>query len=163
MRWFRRICLMMTPSNGYIFRVIGVLWGPGNSPVNSPHKGQWRRTLMFSLICVWTNGWVKTRDASDLRRHHAHCCVTVNISRESNPPWTKQITKTKQCKTKQYFAYSIAFRAASSFSAELYFHITKSYHVYSVGPSCNKQLSKLSLVVGILHSCDMVRNYVAIR
>ena len=22
-------------------------------PVNSPHKGQWRRALMFSLICVW--------------------------------------------------------------------------------------------------------------
>ena len=28
-------------------------------PVNSPHKGQWRRALMFSLICAWINGWVK--------------------------------------------------------------------------------------------------------
>ena len=27
-------------------------------PVNSPHKGQWRGALMFSLICVWINGWV---------------------------------------------------------------------------------------------------------
>ena len=29
----------------------------GNSPVpvNSPHKGQWRGALMFSLICVWIN------------------------------------------------------------------------------------------------------------
>ena len=27
------------------------------SPVDSPHKGQWRRALMFSLICAWTNGW----------------------------------------------------------------------------------------------------------
>ena len=29
----------------------------GNSPgaVNSPHKGQWRRALMFSLICAWIN------------------------------------------------------------------------------------------------------------
>ena len=26
-----------------------------NWPVNSPHKGQWRRALMFSLICTWTN------------------------------------------------------------------------------------------------------------
>ena len=26
---------------------------------NSPHKGQWRGALMFSLICVWINGWVK--------------------------------------------------------------------------------------------------------
>ena len=24
----------------------------GNSPVNSPHKGQWRGDLMFSLICA---------------------------------------------------------------------------------------------------------------
>ena len=23
------------------------------SPVNSPHKGQWRGALMFSLICIW--------------------------------------------------------------------------------------------------------------
>ena len=28
------------------------------SPVNSPHKGQWRGTLMFSSVCVWKNGWV---------------------------------------------------------------------------------------------------------
>ena len=27
-------------------------------PVNSPHKGQWRGALMFSLICVWIYGWV---------------------------------------------------------------------------------------------------------
>ena len=29
------------------------------SPVNSPHKGQWRGALMFSLICAWINGRVK--------------------------------------------------------------------------------------------------------
>ena len=32
-------------------------------PVNSPHKGQWRGALMFSLICVWINGWVNDREA----------------------------------------------------------------------------------------------------
>ena len=37
-------------------------------PVNSPHKGQWRRALMFSLICAWTNGWVNNRGSGDLRR-----------------------------------------------------------------------------------------------
>ena len=26
------------------------------SPVNSPHKRQWRGALMFTLICVWING-----------------------------------------------------------------------------------------------------------
>ena len=28
--------------------------GIHRSPVNSPHKGQWRRALMSFLICVWT-------------------------------------------------------------------------------------------------------------
>ena len=51
----------------------------GNStvPVNSPHKSQWRGALMFSLICVWINGWVNNREAGDLRRYRAHCDVTV--------------------------------------------------------------------------------------
>ena len=40
--------------------------------VNSPYKGQWRRTLMFSLICAWINGLVNNRKAGDLRRHRAH-------------------------------------------------------------------------------------------
>ena len=47
------------------------------SPLNSSHKGQWRRALMFSLICVWTNGWVNYRDAGDLRRRRPHYDVTV--------------------------------------------------------------------------------------
>ena len=29
--------------------------GIHRSPMNSPHKGQWRGTLMFSLICAWIN------------------------------------------------------------------------------------------------------------
>ena len=43
--------------------------GIHRSPVNSPHKGQWRGALMFSLICVCINGWVNKRKAGDLRRH----------------------------------------------------------------------------------------------
>ena len=31
------------------------------SPVNSPHKGQWRGALMFTLICGRINGWVNNR------------------------------------------------------------------------------------------------------
>ena len=46
-------------------------------PVNSPHKGQWRGALMFSLICAWINGWVNNREAGDLRRHRPHYDVTV--------------------------------------------------------------------------------------
>ena len=51
--------------------------GIHRSPVNSPHKGQWRGALMFSLICVWINGWVNNREAGDLRRYRAHYDVTV--------------------------------------------------------------------------------------
>ena len=46
-------------------------------PVNSPHKGQWRGAFMFSLICAWINGWVNNRQAGDLKRHRAHCDVSV--------------------------------------------------------------------------------------
>ena len=38
------------------------------SPVNFPHKGQWRGALMFSLINAWINDWVNNREAGDLRR-----------------------------------------------------------------------------------------------
>ena len=51
--------------------------GKHRSPVDSPHKGQWRGALMFSLLCTWTNGWVNSRDAGDLRHHRAHDDVTV--------------------------------------------------------------------------------------
>ena len=51
--------------------------GIHRSPVNSPHKGQWRGALMFSLICVWINDWVNNGEAGDLRRYPAHCDVTV--------------------------------------------------------------------------------------
>ena len=47
------------------------------SPVNSPHRGQWRGALMFSLICSWINGWVNNPEAGDLIRHRAHYNVTV--------------------------------------------------------------------------------------
>ena len=46
-------------------------------PVNSPHKGQWRGALMFSLICSWINGWVNNREAGDLIRHRAHYDITA--------------------------------------------------------------------------------------
>ena len=55
----------------------------GNSPVpvNSPHKGQWRGALLFSLICTRISGWVNNGEAGDLRRHRAHYDVTVmNLS-----------------------------------------------------------------------------------
>ena len=43
--------------------------GIHRSPVNSPHKGQWRGVT----------GWVNNREAGDLRRYRAHYNVTVIV------------------------------------------------------------------------------------
>ena len=49
------------------------------SLMNFLHKEQWCRALMFSLICVWVNGWVNNREAGDLRCHRVHHDVTVMV------------------------------------------------------------------------------------
>ena len=61
----------------------------GNSPVpvNSPHKGQWRGALVFSLIFVWINGWVNNREAGDLRRHRGH--YDVNVTSNMFLTWSR--------------------------------------------------------------------------
>ena len=51
--------------------------GIHRSPVNSPHKAQWRGALMFSLIWAWMNGCENNREVGDSRRHRAHYDVTV--------------------------------------------------------------------------------------
>ena len=56
------------------------------SPVDSLHKGQWRGALMFSLICACINGWVKNREAGDLRRHRAHYDVIIMLYYLTNSP-----------------------------------------------------------------------------
>ena len=53
------------------------VWGIHRSPVNFPHKGQWRGALMFSLICSWINGWINNHEAGNLRRHRAQYDVIV--------------------------------------------------------------------------------------
>ena len=49
------------------------------SPVNFPHKGQWRGALMFSLMYACINDWVNNREAGDLRLQHGHYDVIVMI------------------------------------------------------------------------------------
>ena len=51
--------------------------GIHRSPMNSPHKGQWRGALIFSLICAWINGQENNRETDDLRHHRAHYDVIV--------------------------------------------------------------------------------------
>ena len=83
--WDQDFTIMMTPSNGNIFHVADHL-----SPVNSPHKGQWCRALMFSLIWARINGWhgwVNNRKAGDLRRHRAHYDMIVMSSQLALRRW----------------------------------------------------------------------------
>ena len=57
--------------------------GIHRSPVNSPHKGQWRGALTFSLICAWIKDWVNNREAGDLTRHRAHYEAILMVSCKS--------------------------------------------------------------------------------
>ena len=75
--------VMMTSSNENVTewkRYWPYVRGIHRSPVNSPHKGQWRGASMFSLICVWINGWVNNREAGDLRHHCGRYDVIVILS-----------------------------------------------------------------------------------
>ena len=57
-------------------------------PVTSPHKGQWRGALMFSLICAYVNGWVNNHEDGDLRRHRADCDAIVMVWKKGhNVSW----------------------------------------------------------------------------
>ena len=47
------------------------------SPVDSPHKSQWRGAYMLYSIDALTKSWVNNPDAGVLRRHSAHYDVTV--------------------------------------------------------------------------------------
>ena len=69
--------IMETTSNGNISELLAICAEIRRSPVNSPHKGQCRGALTFSLVCAWINGWVNNGEAGDLRRHRAHYGVTV--------------------------------------------------------------------------------------
>ena len=59
------------------------VWGIHRSPVNSPHKGQWRG--------VRINDWVNNREAGDLRRHRGHYDVNVMDTIISPEIWNHTI------------------------------------------------------------------------
>ena len=73
----RALMNMMTSSKGTFSELLAIC--AGKSPVPGEFPGQWRGASMFSLICVWINGWVNNREAGDLRRYRAHYDVTVMV------------------------------------------------------------------------------------
>ena len=58
-------------------RYLPFVRGIHRSPLNSPHKGQWRGALAFFFICAWTSSLLYNEDTGDLRRHIAHYDVIV--------------------------------------------------------------------------------------
>ena len=83
--------------------LLAICAGNSPDPVNSPHKGQWRGALVFTLICARINGWVNNCKAGDLRRNRAHydvivivgmgsCrCVILGTQTTSNTAWQIEI------------------------------------------------------------------------
>ena len=92
--------------------------GIHRSPVNSPHKGQRRGALMFSLICVWINGWVNSRETGDLRRYRAHCDVTVMWAHTQNDPciWKNMLLANPTLNKKQHWIEMVALSRQSNTS-----------------------------------------------
>ena len=90
---------------------------PGKSPVpvNSPHKGQWRGALMFSLIYAWITDWANNPEAGYLRRHRGHYGVIVTVSSAvvfsvkdcigCSQGQRSLITYTSVCNWRWYFLY----------------------------------------------------------
>ena len=75
--WF-----MMTPSNGEFSALPAIC--AGNSPVTGEFSSQMPVTLSFDIFfdLRLKKTSANHRDAGDLRRHRAHCDVTVMSSRE---------------------------------------------------------------------------------
>ena len=74
------ILCMMTSLNWDICHVTGHLCGEFTGPRwISRIKIKWGGYLMFSLICVWINGWVSNGGAGDLWRHRPHYDVIVMV------------------------------------------------------------------------------------
>ena len=65
--WYVNILIWWRHQMETFSALLAICAGNSPVPVNSPHKGQWRGAWMFSLICVWINGWVNNREAGDLR------------------------------------------------------------------------------------------------
>ena len=86
----------LTSSNGNIFPLMAFCEGIHRSPMDSPHGGQWRRALMFCLICVNNKRlskqsrrrWLKTPSRSWWR--HCNDLRKINMSVWSMSVWSKR-------------------------------------------------------------------------
>ena len=112
--------------------------GIHRSPMNSPHKGQWRGALMFSLSCAWRNCWVNNQDACVLRRHRAHYDVIVMSNARQNsiiPQYTSRSPhvsfRKKYCDySPQYKIHACKLLTGKHHSQYYHSSITIDYSIY---------------------------------
>ena len=83
--------------------LLAICVGNSPAPVNSLHKGQWRGALMFSLICVWINGWVNNGEAGDLWRYRAHYDVTAMRDDIKNILFSFTANMSLQIRTEEHY------------------------------------------------------------
>ena len=99
-------------------------------PVNSPHKGQWRGALMFSLICAWMNGWVNNREAGDLRGHCAHYDVIVMLIMLTHCGLNKMIATKRTIFWNAFYTFSSTPNGSTGWQCiYIYiYHLSALYH-----------------------------------
>ena len=99
--------------------------GIHQSPLNSPHKGQWRAALMFPWICIRINGWVNYRKAGDLRRYHAHYDIIVMYSKCHSETQLYHIYNNVSNPHAEHMLQSIQLSIKCSYVPDLQLHPTK--------------------------------------
>ena len=87
--------IMMTSSNGNIFRVTGPLCGEFTGQRWIPlTKASDAELWCFLWYLHWISGWLNNREAGDLRRHRAHYNVIVmmtgNYHKSSLHSWRRK-------------------------------------------------------------------------
>ena len=83
------------------------VWGIHRSPMNSPHKGQWRGALMFSLICALNKqswGWWFETPSHSLW-HHCDVHNSWNIPYAQRRLWKRfrLLRKSTAVRTTKYW------------------------------------------------------------
>ena len=141
---------MMTSSKEAFAALLALCEGNQLATGGSPHKGQWRWILMFSLKCAWTNGWVNSRDAGDLRRHRAHYdafdfigCDLILASVKSiiRPPWIlAKLLEYSLFLLYVIYAWKRQINEKSIFTKPILAHHIKSPVNAAVDSTCNNPL-----------------------
>ena len=121
--------------------------GIHQSPVDFPHKGQWRRASMFSLIGASTNSWANNWDAGHLRCHCTHYHVTVmmyslywNISPRAfiSLIFLKRYQYTLVQEDVSLIMYKKKMKASTLLQhLSYYIHFYKAFHFISLCPITN--------------------------